>query len=209
MQSWECNLGVVSHWDTDLQCYEVRVLKICYNADEELPVKMIIESPSGELFAVSSSKELVVVANGDPLNVTINDELFILVDEQKAKLLSVGGKWSYNDGEIREVSLFDAIPGKYAKDFGLIYVNLDGSYTMANLIVDFDWNSSMPIILFIKTYDNSMLPQTLKKSRYTSFSRSVERVESNLLHCSVCGIPMILTKEQSDYMDTVQMLLGG
>lgn len=148
MQSWECNLGVVSHWDTDLQCYEVRVLKICYNADEELPVKMIIESPSGELFAVSSSKELVVVANGDPLNVTINDELFILVDEQKAKLLSVGGKWSYNDGEIREVSLFDAIPGKYAKDFGLIYVNLDGSYTMANLIVDFDWNSSMPIIIF-------------------------------------------------------------
>lgn len=209
MQAWECDFGLVSYWDNERQNYDVRTLKLSYNADDEgFPVKMRMESATGQLLFTSSARNLVVETDGDLLRVTINGEQFMMDFEQKAKLLSCRGKWDYTNGEKREVSLYDAVPSAFAKDFGLVYVDLDGTYTMANLKVDFDWNSTMPILLFICTYDKTMMPQTLKKARYEALTYDINDIQNGLAYCSVCDVPTILTKEQLDYMDSILALLA-
>lgn len=210
MENWSLNLGMVSLWNEEDEQFHDREMVVSFDSSDQLPFEIKFLSEDIYKRSFHSSKHLLII-NRDAGFTIVNDDIFIILSsDQKERLFTVQGKWEYKPLKPIVPALADRIPSSFAKDFGVVFFyDYDNEkFTLANLMIDFDWNCSEPIILFIRTYDDERFPSSQTNAQYSNLNYNYEGLADGLSHYTICDYHFLLTAKQVEFLEDLAAKLS-
>ena len=209
MDKWILDLGFVSLWDDEDETFHKASMKLSYDSSDYLSfeIEAIFENSDNKM--ICTAKELKIETQDTGI-IVINDDIFcVLTVEQKDRLFSAQKEWQNVSLNQTESNPNDRIAGAYAKDFGIVFF-YDAeiqNFVTANLKMDFDWNSSQPIILLVDTYDDVGFPMNHNSGQYAELTYSYEGDINGLFHYVICSEHFLLTDKQVNLLNYINEVI--
>lgn len=210
MDKWNLEFGVVDVWDDEGSYFAPASLTLNYDGSNPFPFSLEADFTENNAKIRTTGKDLIIECHDTGVTNINDDFTCILSAEQKETLLSVQGKWEYKPSCPPEPDLIDRVAGAYAKDFGVVfyYDTENAQFVTANLMIDFDWSSSNPIITLLRIYDEDRCPKTKTNGQYPNLTYNYEGVVEGLAHYEICNSHYLLTQGQVNLLNYVANLLN-
>lgn len=210
MSKIELNLGVVSLKNDEDGTILDEEMIITYDIKEDLPYFHKITFVDGSGSMQYYAKDLCITNREDGFTIFNDNTILMLTEIQKSRLFSLKEKWHYLPFDTVLTSLGDRHTSEFAKDFGIVffYNREINQFVLANLIIDFDWISTQPIILFVTIYDDNRFPIEKVNIQCEKLVFSYKGVIDGMSHYEICCENFLLTEKQIDLLTYISELLS-
>lgn len=208
MDKWNLDLGVICLWRDEDKAFHKAYTKISYDISDELPFQMKSSFEDVNEIISQKSKELVIENKDTGVTILNDDTTCILTVEQKVALFSVPGIWEHQPLNPPITKVIDRGPGVYAEDFGIIhYYDSDKEqFVKSNLMIEYDWDCSEPIAMFVRTYDENMFPEKKINAQLPNINYKYEGKTAGLSHYEFFGHHFLFTsKQEKHFINIMEM----
>lgn len=210
MDKWILNFWDILIADDD-EGFKRGNLEIRYDSSEYFKCNININFIENDAKAYNASVDFIVENRNNGMIVINEDVTLILSTEQRDQLFSISGKWEYKslNTPIKDVNTW--VAGVSAKDFGIVYFYSyeKEKFVAAQLLIDFDWSSSEPILILVKTYDDSMMPELIFNSRNSNLNYTYQGVINGLTHLLIGGNYFLLNDKQVELINHIIAIINN
>ena len=195
MNTWDLDFGMVKHWDDFNFKHETVQMKIKYDANSDMPVK-IDYIDDGKIVGTALSIDLNVKEVQSPYgNIEICGEIYTFTEEQIALIKSVMSYWKCQvDNDTQKISNGTEI------HVGLV-LHYDAN-THEYVLSDLEINRTTPITMRIKEYDlTTKMATNLIMATCEQWESSFVNHQDDYLLYSICGHMFLLNDSQANNID--------